>query len=164
MVQISLRDLGISEEGALEVDYIKADIVSKNDELPQHGLPLVYRSPLLERNAFFYRLSVKKVATIGRAYPELNFSTMQSETDVVNVLTVNTTGIILLEWDFSTFKGKRLKAQVSWNSLHSRSIDLLIIPKNLGRYVSRRSLVERENGSRITLLTDYFLQENMLKK
>lgn len=110
MVQVSLMDWGISEIVSLEVDYIKADVVSVTEELPQYGLPIIYRPPLQDSGDFKEQLKVQKSATIDNAYTDNNFHTLVSETDDnTRVISVNNTSIIIMSWDFLAVKDKTLE-------------------------------------------------------
>ncbi len=109
-VQMALMDWG-NEIYQVDIDYLKVDVVNKNEAAPDMGNMLPYHPPLADPEAFRQHLRVSHDAVINREYPELNFNNWQATqgTEPVHVLTVNGTQTVILRWGPENLKGKKVK-------------------------------------------------------
>jgi len=109
MTQVSMMDWGNSEIYGLKVDYIKVDLVKVTDDPQQYGEPLVYRPPLKKADAYEETLVPSEGAVIDSAMPDECLTGWIDETQAeAGVLEVDQSKTVLLKWDFSKYKGKKV--------------------------------------------------------
>ncbi len=164
MVQVSLMDWGISELMTLEIDYIRADVVSVSDSLPQYGLPLIYRPPLKDAGFFKNRLKAHHAATIDNAYPDVNFNSLIAETDSARILSVNNTSMILLSWDFSSVLESEVDGSGQLEIFTHAVSRLSDSPKDFGEIRVYEILNGKENWHRETITRNRFFNEKHPEK
>lgn len=108
LAQVSLMDWGIHEKYALEVDFVKVDVVTRKETLtPDEGNPLEYRPALLSSERYKHSLPVSDDAMVDIVFPTLNFNQWVTS-DSMWISSVNSGTRTLLRWNFSDFKGKKI--------------------------------------------------------
>lgn len=105
--QLSLMDWG-NEVYKIDIDYFKVDVVAMKETQADLGEPIPYWPPLADPAGFSHSLKVSDDAIIHLKYPEVNMNTWQDATNNENIITVNDQQWILLKFDFSQVKGKRM--------------------------------------------------------
>lgn len=134
MTQISLMDWGISSIYTLEVDYIKVDLVNKNQAHPAFGLPLIYRPPIEASDAFDKVYVATKNVSLDSLWPDLNMNSLLNAEDSTKLLHLNTSGFTLLAWDFSSLSAHEIATVGSGQlEIYTHQISLLAdSPKDFG--------------------------------
>lgn len=110
MTQVSLMDWGISDVFELSIDYIKVDLIKTTDtNLPQYGLPLVYRPELKAASFYSVEIPVSANATIDKSFPDepLYRWIFADKADTVQVIQVDQSKTALLKWELSQYRGKK---------------------------------------------------------
>jgi hypothetical protein len=100
-VQLALMDWG-TRSYALEIDYIKAQVVDPALANPDRGGPLPYRPAVAPPGSYQRELPVAAAASVDRAWPDTAGSwTAADGTMDPERLVVGPTALIVLRWDFS---------------------------------------------------------------
>ncbi len=109
-VQMALMDWGLGKY-RVDVDYISVDVVNEDMVNRDKGYKLLYHPPVPDPAVFGKHLRADQDAIIDLAYPDMNFNRWNAlnDTGSVTLLTVSSTQIVLLRWDFSELKGKNIK-------------------------------------------------------
>jgi len=109
MAQISLMDWGLSDVYKLTIDYIKVDIVEKENDLPQYGLPLIYRPQIPPVDYYTNSLNANFSSTVDKLYPNLDLSTLTGGEENDQLILVDNTKLALLSWDFDQYKDVKIE-------------------------------------------------------
>jgi len=122
MTQVSMMDWGISEIYELKIDYIKVDLVKVTDDPKQFGEPLIYRPSLKTADVYPEILLPSKNAMIDSKMPNEALTGWSDEVEgKAGVLQVDQSKTVLLQWDFSKYKGKKVaeagQLELSTNTL-----------------------------------------------
>ncbi|NJO01259.1 MAG: hypothetical protein HC880_05795 [Bacteroidia bacterium] len=132
--QLSLMDWGKGEMFELDVDYLKVEVVDTEKSPPDSELQVRYRPPQAPTESFAYTLSTKQTGVLDTQYPHLNLSqwrAFEGDTEIP-VLTLDNTKIILLQWDFTAFFGKKVYGEAQL-ALYTHHIQRLAeSPKDFG--------------------------------
>jgi hypothetical protein len=106
-VQLAMIDWGIGRY-AVEVDYIKAEVVDPRKAGPDLGSPLPYRPELPPPGNYPHALPVLEDAVVDSAYPWVNLRSWadMSAGDGAPALSVSGSQTILLRWDLAAFRGR----------------------------------------------------------
>jgi hypothetical protein len=107
--QMALMDWGLGKY-RVDVDYIRVDIVDITKAGPDKGVAVVYRPPVPDVNTFENAIKVEQDCTLDTQYPDMNFNSWcaQGRGVKTNILSVNGTQLVILRWDLSGFKGKKI--------------------------------------------------------
>jgi len=110
MTQVSMMDWGNTDIYELKVDYIKVDLVMASDKLEQFGEPLIYRPELKAAGFYKKEIAAEDNASIDMLFPNESLIGWQNETsnNAPSVLQVDQSKTIILKWDFSKYKGKKV--------------------------------------------------------
>jgi hypothetical protein len=103
--QLALMDWGL-EHYRVDVDYFKVDIVDADSVGPDLGVQVPYHPPMAAVTTFSCHIPVAQDAVVDREYPDLSFGDWSARG--VRVLTVNGTQFVILRWDLSAYRGKRI--------------------------------------------------------
>jgi hypothetical protein len=108
-VQMALMDWG-REKYRVDIDYIKVDVVDSNAIRNDLGNKLPYHPTVADPGTFTYHKIVAEDAVIDSEYPELNFNNWGTKEDTafLQLLTVSGTQTVILRWDLSSLKGKKV--------------------------------------------------------
>ena len=108
--QMALMDWGPGQY-RVDIDYYKADIVKIDSAGKDKGFPIPYHPPVIDAGSFSNHIVVEHDAIVDLEFPELNFNNWVAADDEKNVdlLTVDGTKYIIMRWDLSKFKGKKIK-------------------------------------------------------
>ena len=108
-VQMALMDWGQGKY-RVDIDYIKVDVVNKEEIKNDLGAKLPYHPPVATPESFKFHVQVKQDAVIDQDYPDLNFNDWESRDEVgaTTLLTVSGSQIVILRWDIEKFKGKKI--------------------------------------------------------
>ncbi len=107
---LALMDWGLGKY-RIDFDYFKVDVVNRNTVGKDQGNPLPYHPPLADPSTFQQKIDVAHDATINTQFPDRNFNNWQvrgAGGESVNVLTVNNTQMVILRWDASDLKSKKV--------------------------------------------------------
>jgi hypothetical protein len=107
--QMALMDWGLGQY-RVDIDYFKVDIVDRNTIGKDLGAKMPYHPPVADPEGFAQHIPVIQDAVINTEYPELNFNDWQTqdENGKIRLLAVNGTQIVILRWDLSAFRGKKV--------------------------------------------------------
>jgi hypothetical protein len=108
---LALMDWGF-EKYRVDLDYFKVDVVNRNTVGKDLGNPLPYHPPLADPKIFPIHLNVAQDAMIDKQFTDVNFNhwhTRGASGEYTNLLTANGTQMIIMRWDFSSLKGKKIK-------------------------------------------------------
>jgi hypothetical protein len=105
--QLALMDWGLGHY-ALDVDYVRVDVVDTASAAPDLGSPQPYHPPVPDLRRLRERAVAVADATVDQGEPETNLSDWAdfSEGQAVPVLAVNGTQVALLRFDFSAHRGR----------------------------------------------------------
>ena len=109
-VQLAMIDWGLSHY-LLEIDYIKVDLVDPESINQDLGDPIIYHPPIPSIDLFTDQLAVSQNTMVCSKYKDINFyhwSTIEDH-DTSRLLSVNSSQIVLLRWDFSDLSDKRVE-------------------------------------------------------
>ena len=108
-VQMALMDWG-RQKYWVDIDYIKVDVVDSGLIRHDLGNKLPYHPPVAGTDTFTSHVPVTADAIVDAEYPAMNFNKWGSRqgTDFLQLLTVSGTQTIILRWDFTSFKGKKI--------------------------------------------------------
>jgi hypothetical protein len=107
---LALMDWGLGKY-RIDFDYFKVDVVNRNNAGKDLGNPLPYHPPLADPATFQQKIDVAHDATINTQFPDRNFNNWQVRDiggEKINVLTVNNTQMVILRWDASNLRGKKV--------------------------------------------------------
>ena len=157
-VQLAMIDAG-REVITVEIDYIKVSIVDAATATPDLGNPLPYRPDIPTPESFAYALPVTEDAIIDAVYPWVNFKTWRDEsTGSEPLLSVSSSQISILRWDFSKYAGRKPKG---WGLLVLTMHNVQYAPTDLEEFGYLR-LVEIKNGDPLWK-RDNVTYENLLQ-
>ncbi|MFC2124029.1 hypothetical protein ACFLU5_04385 [Bacteroidota bacterium] len=107
--QMALMDWGQSIY-RIDIDYFKVDVVNRNKIGKDLGTQIPYHPPVVDPDIYSYHIPVSQDAIVDLMYPDMNFNNWQILEDDVNIpiLSVSTSQVVLLKWDFSEHKGKKV--------------------------------------------------------
>ena len=108
---LALMDWGLGKY-RIDFDYFKVDVVRKNSIEQDLGGPLPYHPPLADPASFSQHKDVVQDAIVDVQFPDLNFHEWHirdAEGSPINILTVSGTQMVILRWDLSALKGKKVK-------------------------------------------------------
>jgi len=100
------------EKYRVDMDYLKANVVKRDSAGADLGGPIPYHPPIADPSSFHLQLDVKQDAMVDTQFPDLNFNNWTSHGasgEYTNLLTVSGTQYVILRWDFSALKGKKVK-------------------------------------------------------
>ncbi len=108
---LALMDWGLARY-RVDFDYFKVDVVDRRKVGPDLGMPLMYHPQPADPSGFSQHRLVSHDAVIDQQFPERNFDhwyIYNGGGERTSVLAVGGTQIIILRWDMSDLKGKRVK-------------------------------------------------------
>ncbi|MDD4032522.1 MAG: hypothetical protein PHS48_04665 [Bacteroidales bacterium] len=108
-VQLAVIDWGL-EKYEVAVDYFKAELVDRKNPVADLGMPMPYHPKEADVTTFTHHLKVQQDATVDLRYPDLNFNdwyTIEPQAKA-EIVTVGDGQYVLLRWDFSRYKGKKV--------------------------------------------------------
>jgi hypothetical protein len=137
-VQLALMDWG-TRSYALEIDYIKAEVVDPAVAGPDRGGPLPYRPAVAPPGIYQRVLPAAAAASVDRAWPEIAsaWTAADGSTDPER-LVVGPTALIVLRWDFSRMPARRVSG---WGLLELATESLWLSESNAESFAELR-LVE----------------------
>ena len=109
--QLALMDWGL-EKYRVDMDYLKANVVKRDSAGADLGGPIPYHPPIADPSSFPLQFDVKQDAMVDTQFPDLNFNNWTSHGasgEYINLLTVSGTQYVIMRWDFSALKGKKVK-------------------------------------------------------
>jgi hypothetical protein len=109
--QLALMDWGL-QKYRIDMDYFKADVVKRDSAGEDLGAPIPYHPSIAAPSSFPLQLDVKQDAIVDTQFPDLNFNnwgTHGASGEYTNLLTVSGTQYVIMRWDFSALKGKKVK-------------------------------------------------------
>ena len=108
-VQMALMDWG-REKYQVGIDYIKVDVVDSGAIRHDLGNKLPYHPMVADPDTYTSHVTVTSDAIIDTEYPGMNFNNWgtREDSDFLQLLTVSGTQSVILRWDFSAFKGKKI--------------------------------------------------------
>jgi hypothetical protein len=109
--QLALMDWGL-QKYRIDLDYFKVDVVNRDSAGEDLGAPIPYHPSIADPSSFPLQLDVKHDAVVDMQFPDLNFnnwSTHGASGEYTNLLTVSGTQYVIMRWDFSALKGKKVK-------------------------------------------------------
>ncbi len=131
--QVSFMDWGNTGVYELAVDYLQVDVVKLDRAGPDKGLPLPYRPPLADATQFGLELPVAADVTLDRQYPDLNLAAWVADGGANGpLLAVDGSRIVLLRWDLSALKGKKVKGPGQFEFYAQSVYRLAQNPKDFG--------------------------------
>lgn len=106
MVQMALIDWGLKKY-KVDVDYYKVEVVNINEMKPDLGVLVPYHPEIAKVKSFSEHLPVSDDAMINPKFSDYNFNSWYatSESDKIEIITVNDSQYIILKWDLSNYKG-----------------------------------------------------------
>lgn len=120
--QLALMDWGL-EKYRVEIDYFKVDVVDIESIEPDKSVQVPYHPAIADTQSFTYHIPVLHDAMIDLEYPDMKFNNWitRDETGNTNLLTVNSNQFVIMRWDLSDFKGKKVSGsgllELTTNSL-----------------------------------------------
>jgi hypothetical protein len=108
---LALMDWGLGKY-RIDFDYFKVDVVNRNTVEKDLGAPMPYHPALADPMSFALHADVAQDATIDTHFTDRNFNhwhTRGESGDYTELLTVSGTQIVIMRWDFSALKGKKVK-------------------------------------------------------
>jgi len=107
---LALMDWGL-QTYRVDFDYFKVDVVKRSTATKDLGNPLPYHPPLAPPSSFKHNVSVVQDATIDTNFADRNFNSWEAKDTKGkhgDLLSVSDTRIIIMRWDLSDFKGKKI--------------------------------------------------------
>jgi hypothetical protein len=107
---LALMDWGLGKY-RIDFDYFKVDVVNRSTTGKDLGNPLPYHPPLVDPATFDKKIEVAHDATINTQFPDRNFNNWEvrgTSGEHIKVLTVNNAQMVILRWDVSALKGKKV--------------------------------------------------------
>ena len=108
---LALMDWGLGKY-RIDFDYFKVDVVNRNTAGKDVGMPLPYHPPLADPASFGQQIDVAQDAAINTQFADRNFNNWHvrgASGEYTDVLTVSNTQFVILRWDVSALKGKKVK-------------------------------------------------------
>ena len=108
---LALMDWGLGKY-RIDFDYFKVDVVNRNTAEKDLGAPMPYHPPLADPRNFPVHADAVQDAMIDIHFTDRNFNhwhTRGKTGDYTELLTVSGTQIVIMRWDFSALKGKKVK-------------------------------------------------------
>jgi hypothetical protein len=108
---LALMDWGLGKY-RVDFDYFKVDVVNRNTIGKDVGMPLPYHPPLEDPARFSLHADVIHDAVIDTQFSDRNFNNWHTRGQsgaYTKLLTVSGTQIVIMRWDFTAFKGKKVK-------------------------------------------------------
>jgi hypothetical protein len=108
--QLALMDWGLGKY-RVDLDYFKVDVVNRNTAAKDLGNPLVYHPAPADPAGFREHADVVSDAVIDAQFRDINFDkwhTRDASGTYTNLLTVSGTQWVIMRWDLSKFKGKKI--------------------------------------------------------
>lgn len=108
--QLALMDWGLSKY-CVDIDYFRVDIVDADTTGPDSGVQVPYHPPIRSVDEFSNHVPAAQGAMIDLEYTGLNFNNWQAGDGAgeTEVLTVSGTQYVILRWDLSRFRGRRIE-------------------------------------------------------
>lgn len=107
---LALMDWGL-QKYRVDFDYFKVDVVKRSTAPKDLGNPMPYHPPLASASSFKNTVAAVHDATIDLKFTDRNFNNWESKDATGkhrDLLTVSDTRIVIIRWDFSEFKGKKI--------------------------------------------------------
>ncbi len=141
-VQMALMDWGHGKY-RVDVDYIKVDVVNKEAIKNDLGAKLPYHPPIAAPESFKFHVQVKQDGMIDLDYHDMNFTDWQTsdEDKETPLLTVSGTQIVILRWDLSDFKDKKIAGSglleltsysLQWSPQYQKDFGMVRVTEVLG--------------------------------
>jgi hypothetical protein len=108
---LALMDWGLGKY-RVDFEYFKVDVVNRMTVAEDLGNPLPYHPPLADAGTFPNHIDVAHDAIIDTKFADLNFNNWHAREEsgvYTNILSVSGTQMVILRWDFSSLKGKKIK-------------------------------------------------------
>lgn len=109
---LALMDWGVKNY-RIDFDYFKVDVVNRNTTTKDLGNPLPYHPTLADPATFGLHADATHDAMIDSEFRDKNFNHWTFNNlsgEAVSLLTVSNTQTVIMRWDVSDFKGKKIKA------------------------------------------------------
>jgi hypothetical protein len=108
---LALMDWGL-QKYRLDIDYVKVDIVNAAAAGPDLGDPIPYHPQIADPKGFRNEVSVAQDSTIDVENTDVNLGDWYVQDEPkkkrINLLTVDGAHYVILRWDLSAFKGRRV--------------------------------------------------------
>ena len=107
--QLALMDWGIGKY-AVDVDYVKVDVVDASLSGPDKGVAVPYHPPIPDPASFANKIDVAADGMIDTRYPEIYFNDWcaMEKGEKIDLLTVGGTQFVIMRWDLSEFAGRKV--------------------------------------------------------
>jgi hypothetical protein len=108
---LALMDWG-RQKYRIDFDYFKVDVVNRKTAEKDLGNPLPYHPPLADPTTFERHMQVAHDAVIDTRFPDRNFNNWiarDASGQSARILTVNGTQTIIMRWNLSSLKGRKVK-------------------------------------------------------
>ncbi|HLF35970.1 MAG TPA: hypothetical protein VI583_17135 [Cyclobacteriaceae bacterium] len=107
--QMALMDWGLLIY-RVDIDYFKVDIADRTKAGQDLGAQIPYHPPLADPASFKFKVDAVQDAMIDTWYTDMNFNNWKpgDANENVSLLTVSGTQYIIMRWDLSDFKGKKI--------------------------------------------------------
>lgn len=109
---LALMDWGVKKY-RVDFDYFKVDVVNRNTTAKDLGNPLPYHPPLADPATFGIHVDAAHDALIDSEFSDKNFDRWVFKAvsgEALPLLTVSNTQIVIMRWDLTAWKGKKIKA------------------------------------------------------
>jgi len=101
--QLAMMDWG-NDFYRLRVDYLRVDVVNREDAGPDSGEQVLYPPPAPEPNQFTYSIPVTEAAMIDRQFTNANLSSWRAGD--TTILTTDGTKTVILRWNLEEYYGE----------------------------------------------------------
>jgi len=98
--QLAMMDWG-NEYYNLRIDYLRVDVVNREEAGPDSGEQVLYPPPVPEPNQFTYSIPVSEAAMIDRQFTDANLSSWRAGD--TTVLTADGTKTVILRWNLEEY-------------------------------------------------------------
>ena len=108
---LALMDWGFGKY-RIDFDYFKVDVVNRKTATVDVGMPMPYHPPLADPATLSLKAEVAHDAVIDTQFTDRNFNhwhTREAAGEYTNLLTVSGTQLVIMRWDLSALKGKKVK-------------------------------------------------------
>ena len=108
---LALMDWG-TKKYRVDFDYFKVDVVNRNTVQQDVGNPMPYHPPLADPKSFSTRLHASHDAMVDTDFTDRNFNNWYVREESgkrIPVVAVSGTQMIIMRWDFSELKGRKVK-------------------------------------------------------
>ncbi len=109
--QLALMDWGFRKY-RVDLDYFKVDVVKSDTVTQDLGEPIPYHPTIADPSQFRHQLGAIHDAVVDTQFPGMNFNnwhTRGSSGKNTRILTVSATQRVIMRWDFSSLKGRKVK-------------------------------------------------------